>query len=273
MPHQWQDGMPAIPDDPNLVWSGDGTWKAPPAGAPAAHKAAHAAGGADALTFSDVGAAPPASSTLPAALNYGGAGTAGTVLNPTRRDHVHPLPKPTVADIDATGTRAADTALFGDGTWKVPAGGGAAPVLSKRTVDTTNSSTVTLTDIVPEVTLAANTNYRFWVEVPYSTPATTTGIVLTLGGLTTVDYVTAHATIGGHTADGTSAHFEGAITALGDLVTGIQVAAANTIYLARIVGVIRTGAIGGTFKPQYRSEVGGSLVTLKAGALMQIEAY
>ena len=41
---------------------------------------------------------------------------------------------------------------------------------------------------------------------------------------------------------------------------------ANTTYLARIHGVIETGASGGTFSARFRSEVAASTVTIKAGS-------
>ena len=41
---------------------------------------------------------------------------------------------------------------------------------------------------------------------------------------------------------------------------------AATTYVARIHGVITTGAAGGTLYPRYRTETNGTAVTIKAGS-------
>ena len=55
-------------------------------------------------------------------------------------------------------------------------------------------------------------------------------------------------------------------TGYNDTVLGTGVPTANTTYVARIYGVIQTGAAGGTLTPEFRSETGGTSVTVKAGS-------
>jgi hypothetical protein len=52
-------------------------------------------------------------------------------------------------------------------------------------------------------------------------------------------------------------------TASNDEVVSTGVQAANNTYVARIHGVIRTGATAGVLRPRFRSEVNGSAVTIK----------
>lgn len=47
-------------------------------------------------------------------------------------------------------------------------------------------------------------------------------------------------------------------------MTGTGVQAVNTVYVAEIIGVLRTGAAGGTLQVQAATEVANSGITIKA---------
>ena len=53
-------------------------------------------------------------------------------------------------------------------------------------------------------------------------------------------------------------------------VLGTGVTAINSNHTARISGIIRNGGTAGTFIVQFRSEVSGSAVTLKAGSELSL---
>jgi hypothetical protein len=60
--------------------------------------------------------------------------------------------------------------------------------------------------------------------------------------------------------DGTAGSFEGWGTAWDDAVVSNGVEAANTTYLARIHGIVNTGANGGTLAPKFRAEAATTAV-------------
>jgi hypothetical protein len=100
--------------------------------------------------------------------------------------------------------------------------------------------------------LAANTTYSFDYYILFQTSAAIRGISLALTGpaATIVSY-TVSIPEGG---DGTGAMMHGWGTAWDDEVLAAAVPAADTTYVARVVGVVRTGASGGTLTPRFRSE-------------------
>jgi len=108
--------------------------------------------------------------------------------------------------------------------------------------------------------VAANTTYTFDYYLLVQTAATGTGISLAVAGPaapTVVSY-----TVNSPTAavDGTATIFSGYGTSFGDEVISTGVQAANTTYVARIHGVVRTGAAAGSLTPRFRSEVNNSIV-------------
>jgi hypothetical protein len=127
---------------------------------------------------------------------------------------------------------------------------------------TTSTSVVSATGL--GLALAANTTYTFDYVILFQSSAVGTGIGLALTGPTSPSFIdyTVNIPIG---ADGTTAMFSGWGTAYDDPVQGTAVQAANTTYVARIYGVITTGANAGTLTPRFRSET-GSAVTVKAGS-------
>jgi hypothetical protein len=115
------------------------------------------------------------------------------------------------------------------------------------------------------LSLAANTTYTFDYVVLFQSSALATGIGLALTGPASPSYIdyTVTIPIG---ADGTGAMYSGWGTTYDDTVLGTAVQAANTTYVARIYGVITTGATAGTLTPRFRSEINGNTVTVKAGS-------
>jgi hypothetical protein len=63
--------------------------------------------------------------------------------------------------------------------------------------------------------------------------------------------------------DGTGALFSGWGTAYDDAVIGSSTPTLTTTYVARIHGIIRTGAAAGTLSPRFRSEANGTSVSVK----------
>jgi hypothetical protein len=65
--------------------------------------------------------------------------------------------------------------------------------------------------------------------------------------------------------DATTGMYSGWGTAYDDVVLATAVPTASTTYVARIYGVVTTGANAGTLTPRFRSET-GTAVTVKAGS-------
>ncbi|WP_027480509.1 SGNH/GDSL hydrolase family protein [Deinococcus pimensis] len=143
--------------------------------------------------------------------------------------------------------------------------------ITHLTADVTNTTT-TLADVRSDFTqtLEPNATYRVEFYVPYSTAATTTGIGLTLTTSAAPTLLTGSVDIGGVAANGTASIYSGAITASAVTVASAAVAAANTIYIALVTAVIRTGASSVTVRPQFRSSVAGSGATIRAGAHLEL---
>jgi hypothetical protein len=131
--------------------------------------------------------------------------------------------------------------------------------------DTTTANTLSSATGL-NLTLAANTTYSFDYLILYQSSATNTGLGLAVTGPASPNYVSYTVNIP-VAADGTGGMFSGWGTAYDDPVVGTGVQAAATTYVARIYGVISTGASGGTLTPRFRSELNGAnTLTLKAGS-------
>jgi hypothetical protein len=113
------------------------------------------------------------------------------------------------------------------------------------------------------LTLAPSTAYTFEYYILFQSAATGTGIGLAVNGpaAPTVISYTVRIPLG---TDGNTTFHGGPGTYLDDWVRSGSVQAANTTYLARISGVIRTNASGGTLLPRFQSEVAGSTVRVMA---------
>ena len=121
-----------------------------------------------------------------------------------------------------------------------------------------------------DLSVAANTAYTFSYYILYQTAATTTGIGLAItgpAGTTTVSYDVQIPAA----ADATNALYSGWGTAYDDTVLSTTSPVAATTYVARIFGVIHTGATAGSLTPRFRTEVNNSNVTVKADSWGALE--
>jgi hypothetical protein len=133
----------------------------------------------------------------------------------------------------------------------------------RKTVNDTTTSTTLQNTTELGFTLAASTAYTFDYYILFQSAATGTGIALAVNGPaapSTISY-TVQIPLG---TDGNSTMWSGPGTYLDDPVLTGSVQAANTTYLARITGVIRTNASGGTLLPRFRSETAGTTVRVMA---------
>ena len=92
-----------------------------------------------------------------------------------------------------------------------------------------------------------------------TTVARRTGIALAINGPAAPALMSYTVEIPQSVNDGKDSMFSGWGTALDDQVVSIESPAASTNLVARIQGVIRTGALGGTLLPRFRSEDGGNV--------------
>jgi hypothetical protein len=134
----------------------------------------------------------------------------------------------------------------------------------------TNSSNVTLTSLTSmAVNVVAGKTYIFECYIAYRSAATTTGIVLTMSGVSATGTLLAQANIPA-AADSATAVFRGNITSLNDLVIATSTPVANADFIAIISGTFIC-TTSGTLVPAYRSEINASLITVQVGSVMKIE--
>jgi hypothetical protein len=130
-----------------------------------------------------------------------------------------------------------------------------------RKTDIVNSTTATTLQSSTGLgfTLAAYTTYSFDYYIVFQTASTGTGLALAINGPASPALISYTVDIPQGASDGKDSTFSGWGTALDDQVVAIEAPAANTSHVARIHGVIRTGASGGTLLPRFRSEDGQSV--------------
>jgi hypothetical protein len=139
-----------------------------------------------------------------------------------------------------------------------PTGPGGPTTVWKTNVNDSTTSTTLGSATGLDLPVAANTTYSFDYYILFQSANTNTGISLALtgpAGPALVSYVV-DTPIG---ADGAGGLFSGWGTAYDDQVVGTAVQAANTTYVARIHGVVRTGATAGNLTPRFRTETGTSV--------------
>jgi hypothetical protein len=147
--------------------------------------------------------------------------------------------------------------------WALPA-----TVTVKLGSDRTNNTTSFADATGLSFSVAANTDYLFDFDVIFQTDAVTTGISLSVNGPTSPNDILYDTAI----YDGTNI-----VTAnvraydTGTATTAID--AANTSTYAKVRGIFRNGANAGTFILRFKSEVGASTVTIKAGSAGKLTTY
>jgi parallel beta-helix repeat protein len=118
-------------------------------------------------------------------------------------------------------------------------------------------------------TVRAGVAYKFKFQILWQSNNVANGIKLAVncGSVTIFSY---HVRIPAFAADGAGEMFSGSGTASDDAVTATAVAAANTTYIAEIVGIIIPSA-GGTLIPRYGSSNGVNTTTIKDGSIGELE--
>ncbi|MGH3080539.1 MAG: hypothetical protein ACRDNH_05315 [Gaiellaceae bacterium] len=141
--------------------------------------------------------------------------------------------------------------------------------MRKTNADDTTTGTALANTTGLDFTLTANTSYTFEYFILFQSAAANTGMGLAVNG-PAAPTVVSYTIQTPQAADANNAMFNGWGTYLDDPVQAASVQTANTTYVARINGVIRTGASGGTLLPRFRSELNGTAVrvmTYSWGAL------
>jgi hypothetical protein len=162
------------------------------------------------------------------------------------------------------GTNGTDGAAGAQGPQGIqgPAGSGG-PTVVRLNADHAPFTTTSMVNVTGlSFPVVSGTLYRFQFDVIFRTAATTTGIGL---GLTTPTATAVGATVRIPIASGAGGEFQGSITASGGSVVSTAVVAANTDYLAQVVGVILPSA-NGTVQLQARTEIAASNVTIRNGS-------
>jgi hypothetical protein len=139
-------------------------------------------------------------------------------------------------------------------------GGGSDPwTWQKLTADVANSTTTLAPVTGLSFSATANTTYLVQVIGAFTSAATTTGIAMALDipSGSVVGQVVAN--ISGTALGGVEQIADNATTGV---TTGVRAAATNVPITANFIVAI--GATGGTVQLQFRSEVAGSAVTVKA---------
>jgi hypothetical protein len=127
-------------------------------------------------------------------------------------------------------------------------------------------TTVTLADVTGlAFSMLANTDYEFEFLIPFQTAAVTTGIALALNGPAGTLLLAAHIMVPISASTQVDRH----TNAFNTEALGTAIDVINVPRLARIQGIIRNGANAGNLIARYRSEVAGSEVRVKAGALVK----
>lgn len=163
--------------------------------------------------------------------------------------------------VDAKGrvTAVSNVAITSSG------GGPSVAHLTANLISNTNASLTALPGLT--FSLLSGVYYSFQYTILFRSPATTTGIGLTV----TVPAFTSFGATARipNAADGVSGSFQGWITASNDVVQGTAVQAANTDYVAEIYGTILPSA-NGNITPAFHTEITASNVTVRQGSLGQL---
>lgn len=239
---------------------------------PSAHAASHTAGGADQITVAagnitanvvdNTKLATVATGTLHGRVT---AGT-GNVENLTGTQATTLLDVFTSALKGLAPASGGGTTNFlrADGTWAAPTASSNV-VTTKGTTQLTENA-ATLTNITGlSFSLTANRMYHFKFVGTFRSAATTTGLGLSLTG-PALTYAGWSAQIE-QAAAGTDQFYTYTVAnSLSFIGASQSVVAANTDYLWEVEGFVQPSAAG-TLQLQFRSEVSGSTVTLKAGSV------
>jgi trimeric autotransporter adhesin len=152
-------------------------------------------------------------------------------------------------------------------TYPVPGG----KIEAKTTAALTNSSNATNVNITElGITLAANTTYEINMILIFRSANTNTGISLAYGAGTAVI-----GSIVGYNETAISTTTAGRLSFVSATTntTFANTAVANQDQLMNSKIILRTGATGGTFVPQFRSESNGTQITVQANSRITAEVF
>lgn len=159
----------------------------------------------------------------------------------------------------------AGQALVYDGTQWVPTTG--FPTFARKIANETFSTTLATNVASLAFPVVAGATYKYKFTIMYTSAATTTGLKL---GLTypAVTSASAAAEIASG-VDGTGAYFQGVINTSGDVVTATSSAAAASVLVAFVEGII-VPAAAGNVQLTAASEVNASNIVILAGSFVEI---
>jgi hypothetical protein len=133
-----------------------------------------------------------------------------------------------------------------------------------------SSSVVTLADVTGlGFVVVAGTDYEFEFLLPFQSAALTTGIVLAVSGPGTPSLLAWRCEVP-ISATSSALRYGSAYNVE---TVGSAVEQVNVPRLAMITGVLRNGATPGQLVARFRSEVAGSAVVVKAGALVRWQVF
>ena len=147
-------------------------------------------------------------------------------------------------------------------------------VVASTTADV-SSTVVALADVTQlAVTLEANCTYEVDCWIQFTSAVTTTGLQL--------GYAAPNATLAfleimvslrntASTASVQQLLFPAAAQANNGVVIGTGVSAINSPHTARINGILKVGANGGTFVPRFAAEIASTSVTIKTGSTIKLK--
>lgn len=144
--------------------------------------------------------------------------------------------------------------------------GGSSVQAFRTTANVTNNSNVTVTNISDlQATVVAGRFYHIDCYIRYQSVATTTGLALQWGAIGAGGNIVAEVII----PVSTTGSVVGNLTAFGEIRVSPATPDANNDYLASSKAVF-VCTVSGSIVPQFRSEIGGSTVTVLPGSTIVV---
>lgn len=147
-------------------------------------------------------------------------------------------------------------------------------VVASTTADV-SSTVVALADVTQlAVTLEANCTYEVDCWIQFTGAVTTTGLQLGYTSPTgTLAFLEIRISLRNTASTATAQHllFPAAAQANNGVVIGTGVSVINSPHTARINGILKVGANGGTFVPRFAAEIASTSVTIKTGSTIKLK--
>lgn len=156
--------------------------------------------------------------------------------------------------------------LRADGIWTTPAGGGGSAITRLDKGSTQSSTSATFADETDlGFAIAAGEKVMFHYVLRYSTAVTTTALQVALNGPAGASVIRYSV----DTCTSATARHNATQTAY-DTNTNPATSGAATILAVYIDGIIVNGSTAGTITLRFRSEVGGSSVSINDGSIVEV---